>query len=97
MPFKSVGCSTHSNLSALTQLLNGCALASVWVFFEHLDRLPLVGLSILLKEIQLIHEQQIVTNFEQAVEKNMMSKETQQMLDFEEKPPRVHIGIFASI
>lgn len=51
VPFKKITCSQHSNLSALTQLLNGVALSNVWIFFEFMDRLPLIGLSILLKEI----------------------------------------------
>ena len=78
VPFKTIQCSSHSNLSALTQLLNGCSMASVWIFFEHMDRLPLVGLSILLKEIQLIHQQYVVSNFQSAVEKNMQQAKQSQ-------------------
>ena len=51
VPFKTITCSEHSNLTSLTQLLNGVAMSQVWVFFEYMDRLPLIGLSILLKEI----------------------------------------------
>ena len=54
VPFKSFQCREDVSLSSLTQLLNGVSMASVWVFFEHLDRLPLAVLSVLLKEIQLI-------------------------------------------
>ena len=75
VPFRTIPCSQHSNLSALTQLLNGCSMASVWLFFEHIDRLPMVGLSILLKEIQLIHQQYVVSNFQAALERNMRAKE----------------------
>ena len=84
VPFKNIQCSQHSNLSALTQLLNGCSMASVWIFFEHMDRLPLVGLSILLKEIQLIHQQYIVSNFQSALEKNQAAKKDQTGLDFDD-------------
>lgn len=31
-------------------------MSQVWLFLEFMDRLPLIGLSILLKEIQLIHQ-----------------------------------------
>ena len=55
LPYKVISCSQHSNLASLTQLLNGVSMSQVWIFFEYLDRLPQVGLSILLKEIQLIH------------------------------------------
>lgn len=56
VPFKTVNCSEHTNLASVTQLLNGIAMSQVWVFLEYMDRLPLIGLSILLKEIQLIHQ-----------------------------------------
>lgn len=51
VPFKSFQCGPHNTLSSMTQILNGCAMANVWVFFEHMDALPSVSLSILLKEI----------------------------------------------
>ena len=57
VPWKTIHCGQHMNLSAITQLLNGCAMAKVWIYLEHMDTLPMVCLSILLKEIQLIHEQ----------------------------------------
>ena len=57
VPYKTINCSEHTNLASLTQLLNGVALSQVWIFLEFMDRLPLIGLSILLKEIQLIHQQ----------------------------------------
>ena len=63
VPFKSINCSNHTDLSALTQLLNGVAMSQVWVFMEYMDRLPLIGLSILLKEIQLIHQQFVVGQY----------------------------------
>ena len=45
-------------------------MSQVWVFLEFMDRLPLIGLSILLKEIQLIHQQFVVSRFANAVEKD---------------------------
>lgn len=50
-----MNCSEHTDLASMTQVLNGVAMSQVWVFLEFMDRLPLIGLSILLKEIQLIH------------------------------------------
>jgi len=57
VPFRQVQCGTHMNLSVITQLLNGCALANFWIFLEHMDLLQMNSLSILIKEIQLIQEQ----------------------------------------
>ena len=68
VPFKTVNCSNHTDLSALTQLLNGVAMSQVWVFLEYMDRLPLIGLSILLKEIQLIHQQFVVGQYSRVVD-----------------------------
>lgn len=56
VPFRTIHCSEHTNLASLTQLLNGVSMSQVWLFMEYMDRLPLIGLSILLKEIQLIHQ-----------------------------------------
>lgn len=63
IPFKSQQCAATTNLSTFTQLLNGGAMANTWVFFEHLDCLPLEKLKIIVKEIQLLHEQFIVSGF----------------------------------
>ena len=62
-----------------------------------MDHLPLVGLSILLKEIQLIHQQYIVSNFQSALEKNMTAKQDQNGIDFDDSSPKINIGIFGSI
>ena len=57
VPFRTIHCSAHTNLASITQLLNGVSMSQIWLFMEYMDRLPLIGLSILLKEIQLIHQQ----------------------------------------
>ena len=69
VPFKTINCSEHTDLTSMTQLLNGVAMSQVWLFLEFMDRLPLIGLSILLKEIQLIHQQYAANQFRNACEK----------------------------
>lgn len=76
-------------------------MSQVWVFLEFMDRLPLIGLSILLKEIQLIHQQFVVSRFASAVEKDQRAKAgIQEDDDLEEalsRKPIINIGIFGSI
>jgi len=43
MPFKSLQCNEYMQVSQLMQVINGAAMAKFWVFFEHLDNLPLVN------------------------------------------------------
>ena len=75
-------------------------MSNVWVIFEYMDRLPLVSLSILLKEIQIIHQNQVVTNFKNAIIKEQLAGTLEaDSLEFEEFKTRerqVNIGIFAS-
>ena len=35
-------------------------MAKFWVFFEHLDNLPLVNFQIFIKEIQMVQQQYII-------------------------------------
>lgn len=37
VPFYSLACHNELSLSSIAQLLNGCAMASVWLFMEHMD------------------------------------------------------------
>ena len=48
------------NVSQLMQVINGAAMARFWVFFEHLDNLPLVNFQIVIKEIQMVQQQYII-------------------------------------
>lgn len=41
-------------MTQLMQVINGAAMAKFWVFFEHLDNLPLVNFQIVVKEIQMV-------------------------------------------
>ena len=43
-------------VSQLMQVINGAAMAKFWVFFEHLDNLPLVHFQIVMKEIQMVQQ-----------------------------------------
>ena len=43
LPYKSFQCNQDMNVSQLMQVINGAAMAKFWVFFEHLDNLPLVN------------------------------------------------------
>lgn len=54
MPYKSFQCNQDMNVSQLMQVINGAAMAKFWVFFEHLDNLPLVNFQIVIKEIQMV-------------------------------------------
>ena len=96
-----MNCSEHTDLASMTQVLNGVAMSQVWVFLEFMDRLPLIGLSILLKEIQLIHQQFAATQFKDAVHKE--ANKHIQMTDEEElqeilrRKPVINVGIFGSI
>lgn len=73
MPLKVVQCGPNANVSMLTQFLNGCAMANTWMLFEHMDNLTLQTLQILVKEVQLLHEQFIVSGFA----KNLMKQQAQ--------------------
>lgn len=48
------------NVAQLMQVINGAAMARFWVFFEHLDNLPLLHFQVLLKEIQMVQQQYII-------------------------------------
>lgn len=54
MAYKSYQCNHDMQVSQLMQIINGAAMAKFWVFFEHLDNLPLVSFQIVLKEIQMV-------------------------------------------
>jgi hypothetical protein len=41
-------------MKSLMQYLNGAALASVWIFFEHIDNLSFTALQTFNKEIQMV-------------------------------------------
>lgn len=47
-------------MKGLMQFLNGAALASVWIFFEHIDKLDNVHLQAFNKEIQMVQQQFII-------------------------------------
>ena len=51
IPFRAVHCGPSSNISGLTQFLNGAAMADTWICFEHMDLLSLTTFTILIKEI----------------------------------------------
>ena len=55
-------------------MLNGAAMANTWVFFEHFDNLPIEKLQIVIKEIQLLHEQFIVSGFSRNLMKERIAK-----------------------
>lgn len=50
-PHRVFQCNEDLNMKLLMQQLNGAALASVWVFYEHLDKLPFINYQTLIKEI----------------------------------------------
>lgn len=60
MPHKSYQCNQDMNVSQLMQVINGAAMARFWVFFEHLDSLPLAHFQIVVKEIQMVQQQYII-------------------------------------
>ena len=52
-------------------------MAKFWVFFEHLDNLPLVNFQIIIKEIQMVQQQYIIAelnDLEPTDGGNMMQK-----------------------
>lgn len=51
MSFRVVQCSTSSNISTITQFLNGCSMANTWMLFEHMDNLNLQTLTVIVKEL----------------------------------------------
>ncbi len=48
------------------QFLNGAALSSVWLHFEHLDRLPFTHFQTLNKEIQMVQQQFIIAELSES-------------------------------
>jgi len=77
MPYKSYQCNQDMNVSQLMQVINGAAMARFWVFFEHLDSLPLVHFQIVVKEIQMVQQQYIIAELgdrDLMADGNLMSK-----------------------
>ena len=54
MAHKTFLCNQDMDISQLMQMINGAAMAKFWIFFEHLDNLPLVNFQLVLKEIQMV-------------------------------------------
>lgn len=98
IPYKTVFCGSHSTISSLTSLLNGAAMADTWIFFEHLDKLSLTTLTTFLKEVQLLQQQFIISNFNKNLIKNRNINQTQQQIleNMEVTPTMRTLGIFAS-
>jgi len=98
IPFKTFYCGSQSTLSSLTLLLNGGAMADTWLFFEHLDKLRLTTLTIFLKEVQLLHEQFIISNFNRNIlkERLLKSEASKILKDMEVSPTMRTLGIFCS-
>ena len=65
VPFKSYHCHPRLSMKSLMQYLNGAALASVWIFFEHIDQLDFVHLQTFNKEIQMVQQQFIIAELSQ--------------------------------
>lgn len=51
VPFQSFRASENTQMKLLMQYLNGAALASVWIFVEHMDRLKFEILQTFNKEV----------------------------------------------
>ena len=64
-PFKSFDCNKNMSMRHLMQYLNGAALASIWVFFEHIDKLNYINLQTFNKEIQMVQQQFIIAELSQ--------------------------------
>lgn len=57
------------------QIVNGSAMARVWVLFEHVDNLPLVHYQMLAKEIQMVQQQYIIAELgDLDVQRTLFSK-----------------------
>ena len=65
VPFKWYLCNPNLSLKSLMQCLNGAALASTWLFFEHIDRLEPLHLATFNKEIQMVQQQFIIAELSQ--------------------------------
>jgi len=66
VPFKTFHCSSiYVTMKSLMQFLNGAALASSWIFFEHVDKLDYVHLQTFNKEIQMVQQQFIIAELSQ--------------------------------
>lgn len=50
-----------TSTAALMQVLNGAALANFWVLFEHITKLSLMDLQIVIKEIQMVQQQFLIS------------------------------------
>jgi hypothetical protein len=64
-PFKGFDCNKNMSMRHLMQYLNGAALASIWVFFEHIDKLNYINLQTFNKEIQMVQQQFIIAELSQ--------------------------------
>lgn len=66
MPSKTYLCNADMSVAHLMQIVNGAAMARFWVFFEHMDNLPLLSYQILAKEIQMVQQQYIIAELSQS-------------------------------
>lgn len=97
VPFRSVQCGAHMNLSAITQMLNGCALANFWIFLEHMDLLQMDSLSILIKEIQLIQEQFAVRLYQNTIDLEQRFEHARNDCAIRDRQIAFDFGVFGSI
>jgi hypothetical protein len=65
VPFKQYLCNESMSMRSLMQYLNGAALASVWILFEHIDKLEYIHLQTFNKEIQMVQQQFIIAELSQ--------------------------------
>jgi hypothetical protein len=55
--------------------LNGAALASTWIFFEHIDKLDYLHLQTFNKEIQMVQQQFIIAELSQEDSEEQVNQE----------------------
>mmetsp|Transcript_23296 Transcript_23296/g.22888 ORF Transcript_23296/g.22888 Transcript_23296/m.22888 type:complete len:87 (+) Transcript_23296:1463-1723(+) len=65
-------------MKMIMQYINGAALASSWIFFEHLDRLRFIIFQTLNKEVQMVQQQFIIQELSGATKQESIPKESKE-------------------
>lgn len=78
MGSKTISITEGTSTSTLMQVLNGAALANLWVIFEHINKLCRADLQVIIKEIQMVQQQFLISettdsNMDSSVNKSARS------------------------
>ena len=74
MGSKKITICAGMSTSSLMQVLNGAALANLWMVFEHINRLSRADLQIITKEIQMVQQQFLISDTGDSVAESSVNR-----------------------